>query len=75
MKSDRHENDVLNFVLRGGRSGLRPAAGAACAAAGGAHDNAFRIPADGWSYPFVSGMTVLSRGEIRKDIRPPCGAL
>ena len=35
----------------------------------GAHDDAFRIPANGWSYPFASGVTVLSRGEIRKDIR------
>ena len=35
----------------------------------GAHDDAFRIPADGWSYPFASGVTVLSRGEIRRDIR------
>ena len=35
----------------------------------GAHDDAFHIPADGWSYPFASGVTVLSRGEIRRDIR------
>ena len=35
----------------------------------GAHDDAFRIPANGWSYPFASGVTVLSRAEIRKDIR------
>ena len=35
----------------------------------GAHDDAFRIPADGWSYPFASGVTVLSRGAIRRDIR------
>ena len=35
----------------------------------GAHDDAFRIPADGWSYPFASGMTVLSHGAIRRDIR------
>ena len=35
----------------------------------GAHDDALRIPADGWLYPFASGVTVLSRGEIRKDIR------
>ena len=35
----------------------------------GAHDDAFRIPADGWSYPYASGITVLSRGEIRTSIR------
>ena len=35
----------------------------------GAHDDAFRIPSDGWSYPFASGVTVLSRGEIRRGIR------
>ena len=35
----------------------------------GAHDDAFRIPIDGWSYPSVSGVTVLSRGEIRRNIR------
>ena len=35
----------------------------------GAHDDAFRIPADGWSYPFASGVTVLSRGEIRRNVR------
>lgn len=34
----------------------------------GAHDDAFRIPADDWSYPFASGVTVLSCGEIRRDI-------
>jgi hypothetical protein len=36
MESDKHENNVLNLVLRGGRCGFRPAAGAAYAAAGGA---------------------------------------
>ena len=35
----------------------------------GAHDDAFRILADGWSYPFASGVTILSCGEIRRDIR------
>ena len=35
----------------------------------GAYDDAFRIPADGWSYPYASGMTVLSRGELRTNIR------
>jgi len=35
----------------------------------GAHDDAVRIPADGWSYPFASGVTVFSLGEIRSDIR------
>ena len=35
----------------------------------GAHDDAFRIPANGWSYPFASGVMVLSRGEIRRNIR------
>ena len=34
----------------------------------GAHDDAFRIPADGWSYPYTSGITVLSRGELRASI-------
>jgi len=34
----------------------------------GAHDDAFRIPTNGWSYPFVLGVTVLSCGEIRKNI-------
>ena len=35
----------------------------------GAYDDAFRIPTDGWSYPSASGVTVLSRGEIRRNIR------
>ena len=35
----------------------------------GAYDDAVHIPVDGWSYPFVSGVTVLSRGEIRRSIR------
>ena len=35
----------------------------------GAYDDAFRIPANGWSYPFASGVMVLSRGEIRRNIR------
>lgn len=34
----------------------------------GAHDDAIRIPEDGWSYPYSSGVTVLSLGEIRTDI-------
>ena len=34
----------------------------------GAHDDALRIPTDGWSYPYTSGITILSRGEIHKDI-------
>ena len=34
----------------------------------GAHDDALRIPADGWSYPYASGITVLSRGELRTSI-------
>ena len=34
----------------------------------GAHDDAFRIPADGWSYPYATGITVLSRGELRTTI-------
>ena len=35
----------------------------------GAHDDAFRIQTNGWTYPFASGVTVLSLGEIRMDIR------
>ena len=35
----------------------------------GAHDDAFRIPANGWSYPYATGVTVLSRGELRTSIR------
>ncbi len=35
----------------------------------GAHDDAFHIPTNGWSYPFASGVTVFSLGEIRTDIR------
>ncbi len=35
----------------------------------GAHDDAFHIATNGWSYPFARGVTVLSRGEIRRDIR------
>lgn len=34
----------------------------------GAHDDAFRIPADGWSYPYATGITVLSRGELHTTI-------
>ena len=34
----------------------------------GAHDDAFRISADGWSYPYATGITVLSRGELRSNI-------
>jgi len=34
----------------------------------GAHDDAFRIPADGWSYPYATGITVLSRGELHTNI-------
>ncbi len=37
----------------------------------GAHDDAFRIPAEGWSYPGLDGVTVLSRGEIRADVATP----
>ena len=35
----------------------------------GAFDDALRIPANGWSYPYASGITVLSRGELRTNIR------
>ena len=35
----------------------------------GAHDDAFRILANGWSYPYSTGVTVLSRGELRTGIR------
>ena len=35
----------------------------------GAHDDAFRIPANGWSYPYATGVTVLSRGELCTSIR------
>ena len=34
----------------------------------GAHDDAFRIAADGWSYSSATGVTVLSRGELRTSI-------
>ena len=35
----------------------------------GAFDDAFRIPANGWSYPYATGVTVLARGELRTSIR------
>ena len=35
----------------------------------GAHDDSLRISADGWSYPFATGVTVLSRGELRTCMR------
>ena len=35
----------------------------------GAFDDALRIPANGWSYPYATGMTVLARGELRTCIR------
>ena len=34
----------------------------------GAHDDAFRIPANGWSYPYATGVTVFARGELRTNI-------
>ena len=34
-----------------------------------AHFDALRIPANGWSYPYATGMTVLARGELRTCIR------
>ena len=34
----------------------------------GAHDDASRIPANGWSYPYATGVTVLARGELRTSI-------
>ena len=34
----------------------------------GAHDDAFRITADGWSYSSATGVTVLSRGELCTSI-------
>ena len=41
----------------------------------GAFDDALRIPANGWSYPYATGVTVLARGELRTSIRAhdfPC---
>ena len=35
----------------------------------GAFDDALRIPANGWSYPYATGVTVLARGELRTVIR------
>ena len=35
----------------------------------GAFDDALRIPANGWSYPYATGVTVLARGELRTGIR------
>ena len=35
----------------------------------GAFDDALRIPANGWSYPYATGVTVLVRGELRTSIR------
>ena len=35
----------------------------------GAFDDAFRIPANGWSYPYATGVAVLARGELRSGIR------
>ncbi len=35
----------------------------------GAHDDAFRISANGWSYPYATGVTVLACGELRTSIR------
>ena len=35
----------------------------------GAFDDALRIPANGWSYPYATGVTVLARGELRTSIR------
>ncbi len=35
----------------------------------GAFDDALRIPANGWSYPHATGVTVLARGELRTGIR------
>ena len=34
----------------------------------GAHDDAFRITADGWAYSSATGVIVLSRGELRTSI-------
>ena len=34
----------------------------------GAFDDALRITANGWSYPYTTGMTVLARGELRTGI-------
>ena len=35
----------------------------------GAFDDALRIPANGWSYPYATSVTVLARGELRTSIR------
>ena len=35
----------------------------------GAFDDALCIPANGWSYPYATGVTVLARGELRTGIR------
>ena len=35
----------------------------------GAYDDALRILANGWSYPYATGVTVLARGELRTNIR------
>ena len=35
----------------------------------GAFDDVLRIPANGWSYPYATGVTVLACGELRTSIR------